>query len=262
MSFDVRILNFSGIYEEESFYRRDKSSHFIDLHDITGTNCMCDDKAAEEIADRIFADCKVGNMRAHSGQRFSYGINFLDNGNYHYMSAIMLERVKEPFSLVVLDHHPDMQRPMFDILSCGGWVMDVALSNEFVRDIHVIGADRKLIDELDGDAAKRAVFHDLDEIFYEDNGLIGVRGIESSFPIYLSVDKDVISRDEIVTNWDQGDATANEVLRFIEWAAGAGQGLLGIDICGECAPEQEGCDIGAAILGNDEFNKKVLELFV
>ena len=55
MSFDVRILNFSRIYEEESFYRKDKSSHFIDLYDISGTNCMCDDQAAEEIRRRVFA---------------------------------------------------------------------------------------------------------------------------------------------------------------------------------------------------------------
>ncbi len=266
MSFDVRILNFSRIYEEESFYRCDKSSHFIDLYDISGTNCMCDEKAKKEIAERVFSgeegagafEVQVENQEV---KKLPYGLNFIDNGNYHYMSAIMLERIKEPFSLVVLDHHPDMQRPMFDILSCGGWVMDVALGNEFVMDIHVIGADRKLIDELDEGDARKAVFHDLGEVFYEEDGLIRVRGIDSSFPIYLSVDKDVISRDEIVTNWDQGEATADQVLKFIEWAESAGKGLLGIDVCGECAPEQEGCDLGAAIEGNDEFNRKVIELF-
>jgi hypothetical protein len=266
MSFDVRILNFSGIYEEESFYRCDKSSHFIDLSDISGTNCMCDEMAEKEITQRVFSGAEgagafEAQVEIQAGQKLPYGLNFIDNGNYHYMSAIMLERIKEPFSLVVLDHHPDMQRPMFDILSCGGWVMDVALGNEFVRDIHVIGADRKLIDELDEDAAQRAVFHDLEEVFYEEDGLVRVKGIDNSFPIYLSVDKDVISRDEIVTNWDQGEATVDQVLRFIEWAGSAKQGLLGIDICGECAPEQAGCDLGAAIKENDEFNGKVLDLF-
>ena len=137
MSFDVEILQFSKIYDQESFYLRDKSSHFIDLTDISGTNCMCDDEALREIADRI--------------------------GNYHYMSAVYLRKVREPFSLVVLDHHTDMQRPMFDILSCGGWVLDVLENNEFVRDIHVIGADRKLIEELEEDVRDRVKFYDVSD---------------------------------------------------------------------------------------------------
>jgi hypothetical protein len=235
MSFDVTILNFSTIYEQESFYQLDKSSHFIDLTDISGTNCMCDDMAKSAVAERI------GSAR---------GLHFIDNGNYHYISAIYLEQIKEPFSLVVLDHHPDMQRPMFDILSCGGWVLEVMEKNEFVRDIHVIGADRKLIAELDEEVREKVKFYDCVGEF-----------AGSSFPIYLSVDKDVIREDDITTNWDQGEASAEEVISFIGEVMGASQGFIGADICGECAPDQEGCDIGAAIAGNDEFNRRVLELF-
>ncbi len=235
MSFDVTILNFSKIYDQESFYQLDKSSHFIDLSDISGTNCMCDDLAKSAVAERI------GSAR---------GLHFIDNGNYHYMSAIYLEQVKEPFSLVVLDHHPDMQRPMFGILSCGGWVLEVIEKNEYVRDIHVIGADRKLIAELDETVREKVKFYDCVGEF-----------AGSSFPIYLSVDKDVIREEDIKTNWDQGEATAGEVLSFIGKIIRTPKGLIGADICGECAPDQEGCDVAAAIAGNDEFNRRVLELF-
>ena len=49
------------------------------------------------------------------------GIHFLDSGNYHYVTKLWLDQVKEPFDLLVLDHHTDLQQPMFgDILSCGG----------------------------------------------------------------------------------------------------------------------------------------------
>ena len=59
---------------------------------------MCDDGAMSEIRQRI-SEHGIGADEIH----------FIDNGNYHYMSAITLEMVKEPFSLVVFDHHPDMQ---------------------------------------------------------------------------------------------------------------------------------------------------------
>ena len=325
MSFDVKILNFSGIYEEESFYRSGKSSHFIDLSDIPGTNCMCDEAALKEIGRRIFAGAgrsgapggiepvpraggagdsiepvpaagtsgdgikpvpaagasgdgikpvpaagtsgngikpvAAAGTSGNGSTLLPYGLNFLDNGNYHYMSAILLEQVKEPFSLVVLDHHPDMQRPMFDILSCGGWVLDVAEKNTFVRDIHIIGADRKLISELEENVRQRAFFYDPEDVFYDEGGEVKIKPIDSSFPLYLSVDKDVILRDEIATNWDQGELSSRQVLKFMEWAAGCDKGLLGVDVCGECAADGDGGDFEADLAGNSEFNQRTLELF-
>ena len=247
MSVETTILNFTGIYEQESFYLQDKSSHFVDLKEVAGTNCMCDDVAKELLL------AKLGD---------AHGVHFIDNGNYHYVSALYLNQVKEPFSLVVLDHHPDMQRPMFDILSCGGWICHVLDTNEYVRDVHVIGADEKLISELLPEDRERVKFYgDLSEL------------PETEFPVYLSIDKDVISRDELITNWDQGSATREQVLEFTkallqretqcgEECSGAGMacGLLGVDICGECAPDQEDCDLGAAVRGNDEFNSELLKL--
>jgi hypothetical protein len=171
------------------------------------------------------------------------------------MSALYTGLVKEPFSLVVLDHHPDMQRPMFDILSCGGWVVDVLDKNEFVRDVHIIGADRKLIEELDEEDRQRVRFYDPEELQLP----------QTQYPLYLSIDKDVMSRDDIVTNWDQGSMGKRElfclVRELLERESGSGgHGVIGVDICGECTPEQEECDLDAAIRGNDEFNAKMLEL--
>ena len=271
MNFDVAILNFSKIYDQESFYRSDKSSHFVDLSDISGTNCMCDDEAKEKIQKAI-SKCGSVQQEYDSSSFLPYGLHYIDNGNYHYVSSIYLSRVKESFSLVVLDHHPDMQRPMFDILSCGGWIVDVLDNNEFVRNVHVIGADRGLIDELpDADKAK-VRFYDIEDVFgKEPDGSIKVSLPNSSFPMYLSIDKDVIKKDELVANWDQGEAEAEQVLELVRTLRAKSIGtcsalnegklrLLGIDICGECATDQEGVDLGQAIAGNDVFNKKILEI--
>ena len=271
MSFDVAILNFSKIYDQESFYRSDKSSHFVDLSGISGTNCMCDDEAKNEILKAI-SECGQLKQRDADSSFLPYGLHYIDNGNYHYVSSLYLSRVKEPFSLIVLDHHPDMQRPMFDILSCGGWIVDVLDNNEFVRDVHIIGADRGLIDELPDADKTKARFYDIEDIFgKEPDGSIKVSLPNSSFPIYLSIDKDVIKKEELVTNWDQGEAETEQVLEFVRALKvnGAGKGsslkegdlrLLGVDICGECAMDQEDVDLDRAVAENDEFNKKVLEI--
>ena len=235
MKAGVAVLNLSGIYEQESFYLSDKSSRFVDLKDISGTNCYCDDEAAIEILRRLGDDPS--------------GIHFIDSGNYHYISALFLRKIKEPFSLVVLDHHPDMQRPMFDILSCGGWVADVLENNEFVRDVHIIGADRKLIGELEEDVRRRAFFYNIDDVQLPDTG----------FPVYLSIDKDVISSSELRTNWDQGEASMDFVISFAKDLLMSGREVLAVDICGECAIDQEGIDCGREIRINDGFNRRILE---
>lgn len=283
----ISVLNLSGIYEQEAFYKCVEGLNFVDLRHVPGTNCMCDDAAKEILAAAIGGEGPMSGDadRAATGSACApQGLHFIDNGNYHYISALYTSFIREPFSLVVLDHHPDMQSPMFDILSCGGWVLYVLENNEYVRDIHIIGADPHLISELDEKAGKRVKFYDPGDVFV--SGAITLP--ETQYPVYLSIDKDVIRRDELVTNWDQGELTQEQVLGFMKAllsregsAAGenadkaavnndfsgittnavpGGRGIIGIDICGECAPEQEDCDLEAAITGNDLFNERVLRL--
>ena len=109
------ILDFTGVYSFQPFMQGLKGDSrlvsatsnaeilYIDCADISGTDCYCDDEAVETIRKRI----------ADAGIKDASGIHFFDNGNYHYMSKIWTDMVQEPFSLVVFDHHPDMQAPRF-----------------------------------------------------------------------------------------------------------------------------------------------------
>lgn len=263
---NIRILNLSGIYEQETFYKDSTGAKVLDLKDITGTNCMCDDTAAKEILQRVEdMEKSAGNSGDDldpGAYNLPYGLNFIDNGNYHYMSALLSSRVKEPFSLVVLDHHPDMQRPMFDILSCGGWVTEVLDKNPFVRDVHIIGADRRLIEELDPEDRAKACFYDIEDIFGGSNE---VKLPKTEYPVYLSIDKDVLQKAELETNWDQGDMTIEQLILFVRSLLTNekkvhGRDLLAIDVCGECAPDPEDCDLEKAIARNDTFNEAIIDL--
>lgn len=103
----ITVMNFSGIYRKEQF---SEETDWLDVSDIPGTNCYCDEEAFDEILKRI-------------AEFPTEGIHFIDSGNYHYMSRIWLEKIAEPVTLVVFDNHTDMQPPAFGgLLSCGGWI--------------------------------------------------------------------------------------------------------------------------------------------
>ena len=79
---NIVIMDFSGIYQEEQFYEGEQIS-WIELSDISGTNCYCDGDAQTQILERM--------------EKYPVsGIYFIDSGNYHYMSRIGIGRVKEP----------------------------------------------------------------------------------------------------------------------------------------------------------------------
>ena len=128
--------------------------------------------------------------------------------------------------------------------------MKVIENNPYVKDIHVIGADRNLIEKLDKNDAKRVSFYDVSDV--RD------KLPETQYPVFLSIDKDVVRREELVTNWDQGEMTKDELISFIKELFDRRE-VLGVDICGECAPDQEGIDVGKEAQINDEFNIEIIK---
>ena len=88
------------------------------------------------------------------------------------------------------------------------------------------------------------------------------------YPLYISIDKDVLCRDDADTNWSQGDmrvSTMLECLRAVrermEYTAQMRRppqlaGILGVDICGECDATEQG---NSAL--NDRANDVLLGFF-
>ena len=252
------IHDFTGVYGMQPFMQElrsiaDKGVRYIDCTQIAGTDCYCDDEAVKAIRGLI-ADAGITDAR---------GIHFFDNGNYHYMSKIWTDMVQEPFSLVVFDHHPDMQEPRFgNILSCGGWVKKVLEENKFVDSIVVIG----VADHLTREIPSHSKVSYLRESEY--NAMINKPGDFERFvsdlkthdsplssSIYISIDKDALAPAYAATNWDQGSLSTESLKRIIAGLA-ASHKILGIDICGERARDTE--DSRADAL-NSELNRELAE---
>ena len=223
MAFFTFLLDFSGVYETENF--RPAGAVRLDLTDLDGIECYCDPQSADRIRRRIAA------LSGDSLQtRQTPGIHWLDGGDYHYASLFFLERIARPFTLVLIDNHPDDQRGAFggELLSCGGWVAEA-------RDTLPMLKETVWIRE----AGRETALPDL--------------------PVYLSIDKDVLSGDFARTNWDQGTMTLPQLKDTVRAIASRHE-ILGIDVCGELSAAKGAYDGDYAI--NRATNLELQDFFV
>lgn len=168
-----------------------------DFSELEGTACYCSPESAAAIRRRIAGL----PLRA---------IHYIGTGDYHYQSLFWLERIRNPFTLVLIDNHPDDQDGAFggELLSCGGWVPRAR--------------------ELPG-----------------CRDVIWINGLPAELPqggsIYLSVDIDVLSEEYAHTNWDQGTMSLEE-LRAICSDLAARCRIEGADLCGGLAEDKGGTE--------------------
>lgn len=248
---DLKILmmDFSGIYEEQQFWRGKEVSR-VEARDIPGTNCYCDEDAMNEIRSRI--------APYPSGE-----IHFIDSGNYHYMTRIWLEKISEPFELLVFDNHTDMQPPAFGgLLSCGGWIYDSIMELPLLKKVILIGPDEEAFSRVEPKIREKVIFLSREKLQEMEGTEVCafIKEQVGEYPIYISIDKDVLCETDADTNWSQGDmrlSTMLECLRAVrEKCAEEISELLGVDICGECDAAEPG---NSAL--NDRANDGLLEFF-
>lgn len=242
---EVVITDFSGIYQQESFYKGMKTI-WIDMQNVSGTNCYCDDQAKKMILEKI----KDISPR---------GIHFIDSGNYHYMSRIWIEKMEEPFRLLVFDNHTDMQQPAFGgILSCGGWLAASLDEIPFLKEVILVGPSIADFYEVEDKYKSKVVYFSREELAQKDEGMINsfFETLSLDLPLYISVDKDILNPEDAETSWSQGDMGLKELLNYLavvlDRLDAEKQILIGVDICGESDFEN--------IQKNDHANRKILDL--
>ena len=248
----------------------DGEIRWFDCTRIDGTDCYCDDEAQAILRKQIeFSKTPVLRQAQGPSSISTPGIHFFDNGNYHYMSKIWTDMVQEPFSLVVFDHHPDMQAPRFgNILSCGGWVKKVLEENRFIDNVVIVGVADHLADEIREELSQAGDASFLDKATFireselsDTSNLKPQRRIAPTSHLYISIDKDALSPAFAATNWDQGSldiATLKEIIADLA----AGHKILGIDICGERARDFAGDErhtVQEADALNDRINRELAE---
>ena len=180
---------------------------------------------------------------------------FTGSGDFHHVSLLLLQRLaaRGPLDVVVLDNHPDNMRYPWGI-HCGSWVSHVARL-PFVRHVLVMGIsspdvslrhvlENRLLPLWRGRVSYWCLGLDVRWAPYAGLGQ-AIRGFDSTRamldafagqqknargPVYLSVDKDVLSPAVARTNWDQGRLTEADIL---EVASSVRARLAGCDITGD-----------------------------
>lgn len=221
MKQDMRpvVMDFTGIYEKESFYRGEGIS-WIECRDIHGTNCYCDETAEQILKERIR---EIGPE----------GIHFIDSGNYHYMTKLWTDKIRQPFVLILIDHHPDAQPSLFEgLLSCGCWVGRMLDENMYVRKVVLLGAEDSMVERLPQKYRNKIAAYNEEAVIHEKiwNDF---REKHIDAPVYLTIDKDILAPSQVKTNWNQGKMKMKDLKKVI-YLILLHEKVIGVDICGEC----------------------------
>ena len=184
-----------------------------------------------------------------------HGPVFTGSGDFHHTSLLLIERLARhgPLDVLILDNHPDNMRYPWGI-HCGSWVSHVTRL-PFVRHVHVMGI-------TSSDVAWNHAWENRTAALWRGRlsywcigvdtrwaGRIGLgRAVRSfdrvetmleafakqqegnSSPIYLSIDKDVLSPQVVRTNWDQGRMDERQLAQAIGLVRPR---LVGSDVTGD-----------------------------
>jgi arginase family enzyme len=195
-------------------------------------------------------------------------VTMIGSGDFHHLAVLLIERVREPVTVIHFDNHPDWVRwaPRWH---CGSWVNE-ALRLEKVDKIITLGpcsddlvrpqlkggnlgalASGRLVllpwqhapsrvwgEVADGAGHRRELGHlvwrNLADASSTDNIAFVLDQIDTP-AIWLTIDKDVLPESEALTNWDQGRMPLRALIDLIS-GIGARKRIAGADICGDFSP--------------------------
>lgn len=234
--------------------------------------------AARDWGRRIRLGCRLSSFRrfvdalhAEAEGREGQLLSLYGSGDFHHVTLALLSRLASPFNLLVLDKHPDWMRGI-PFMHCGTWLHHAAGLPNVRRIFHVGG-------ELDFDngfrwlapwpllrsgrltvlpAVRRfrgrawsLVPHEplREEPNHELTESRLARLLRpfaadlKRYPLYISLDKDVMTESEAAVNWDSGHLRLAEVCKIVSgFLQASGSRLAGADLLGDwSAVDVSGC---------------------
>jgi hypothetical protein len=192
-------------------------------------------------------------------------VTFYGSGDFHHVTLALLGRIREPFHLLVLDNHPDWMRGI-PFLHCGTWLWH-ALRSPYLRRVFHCGGDAdfdnayRWLAPWSEIAAGRVVILPARRRFTAGrwrhvqvhpllaDGIPPVEVLRSALepyrdelrrhPLYVSVDKDVLTAQDAAVNWDSGLLRLDQALGILEAFLADGR-LVGGDVLGDWSPVRLG----------------------
>lgn len=203
---------------------------------------------------------------------------FAGSGDFHHVTPLLIERAAQqacgPVTILHFDNHPDWAR-FARGKHCGSWVGEAARlpGVEKVVTVGVCSPDIGKAKAREGDLA--LIAEDRLDLFAwsapDGGGEVALEGrswptieamgqeaflqhLEQTITtrcVYVTLDKDVLSAGDAVTNWDQGRASLDFVIAAVRRIC-AGRRLLGADVVGDWSEPVYGGGAGAWLLKQGE----------
>jgi len=258
LSKSIRILNFDNSVTSQTKVVSTYKAEVLDLKDFAPkARLYLNKKNAQAIKKRLEFSLKNA-------------VTFLGSGDFHHLSALLIEEFTEPVSLIVFDTHPD-----WDILppalGCGSWVTQALRQPNIIKCVLVgvsstdisswslqsanLGAlkddrleiypyahppsvvfARKVPRNISitcdkGICSSKIYWQELCNRNLEDFFLSLIRRLPTK-KVYISLDKDCLKKEYALTNWEEGLLSLNELL-FILKLLKENLDIVGMDITGD-----------------------------
>lgn len=191
-------------------------------------------------------------------------ITFVGSGDFHHVSLTLLARQPRLCNVLVLDNHPDWMCRL-PLLHCGTWLAHAARLPQVHNIFHVGGhidfdnyyrwlapwpmlrsGKIRVLPALRSfrGRAWRQVPHEAVRTAPNEPArrerietlLDPWRDELAQLPLYVSLDRDVLTAEEAIVNWDSGHLRFTEVLALIKAFRAASAGLAGMDVVGDWSP--------------------------
>jgi hypothetical protein len=237
----VRLLNFDESVTRQADFLTQVAPTTVDLTGLGAAARLWPDRAQADAIRRALDPALKG------------AITFLGSGDYHYVSALLLEQFAEPVTLVVFDHHPDWDRlpPRY---GCGAWVSR-ALERKNVAQVVLVGNASTDLDfpavltgnvpalrsgrvlQLPYAAPRRRGWPwtglPWRELQADPAGVFaGVIDQLACRRVYVSIDKDCLAAPYALTNWEEGRLSLDQLLGFLQTLREKCE-IVGLDVTGE-----------------------------
>jgi len=249
MSGSIMLWNLDGVYRKQTFYRN-KDYDWLDFESIPNTNLLCEKDTLK--------------LMSHKLSKRSPGvIHYLGSGNYHYLSYLLQSRIKNPYTLILFDHHTDSLPSLSQsLISCGSWVLESLKHLSMLQKVFIIGVSEEAPHYIPTSIREKVAIYT--EHTLQQNLSTITQSIIKQIPtdsIYISIDKDTVDPKDAVTAWDHGTLRLKQMMYMIK-ALFQYEDVLGVDVCGEY-PVRPTNDYRKkerdAIRKNDRANEYILE---
>ena len=211
----VTFLNFDGAYDFQDKLTNAFPHHWVEWRNLRGTSLYCSPAALTAIKRKLKSISEKG-------------ITFLGSGNYHYVTFALLQELKKPFTLVLFDHHTDLDKGRIgSLLSCGSWVHHALTDINNLSKVIIIGPGKS------ADAFPAPIRRRIQII--PDYRLPAGGWLCDQIPtakVHISIDKDVLDPVFAKTKWDQGRLSLEKLKQLLAVLL-AEKEIDGVDICGE-----------------------------